>query len=166
MIDYLEIGVARGKHMLEILEDENVRYVGVDKWEHDTTLEHEPRKLEEYNTQDKWDGMYKEALLKLEPYKNRASIIRGSSVDVLPTLVGKFDIIYVDGDHSYKGAKKDLELSLPLLKENGKIIVDDLHYPSVRQAFNEFVSENDVISKGDEITVNYKSNMWNQLSKQ
>lgn len=151
MKNYLEIGVARGKHMLEILRDKNIRYVGVDKWEHDTTLQHEVKKLEEYNTQEKWDGMYKEALLKLEPYKDRASIIRGSSPDVLPTLVDKFDFIYIDGDHSYQGAKKDLELSLPLLKEGGKIIVDDLQYPSVRRAFNEFVKENDVKHKGDTI---------------
>ena len=165
MIDYLEIGVAQGMHMLEILRDKNVRYVGVDRWEC-VPLENEVNKMKNWDTQEKWDEVYKSVLKKVEPYKNRASIIRGSSVDVLPTLVGKFDIIYVDGDHSYKGAKKDLELSLPLLKENGKIIVDDLHYPSVRQAFYEFVSENDVISKGDEITVNYKSNMWNELSKQ
>jgi len=33
MKKYLEIGVAMGKHMLEILRDKNVRYVGVDKWE-------------------------------------------------------------------------------------------------------------------------------------
>ena len=151
MKKYLEIGVAMGKHMLEILRDKNVRYVGVDKWEYDTTLEYEKRKLENWNSQDKWDEVYKEVLKKVEPYKDRASIIRGSSPDVLPTLVDKFDFIYVDGDHSYKGAKKDLELSLPLLNEGGKIIVDDLGYPTVRRAFNEFVKENNVEYKGDTI---------------
>jgi len=121
MKKYLEIGVAMGKHMLEILRDKNVRYVGVDKWEYDTTLEYEKRKLENWNSQDKWDEVYKEVLKKVEPYKDRASIIRGSSPDVLPTLVDKFDI------------------------------VDDLGYPTVRRAFNEFVKENNVQHKGDTI---------------
>jgi SAM-dependent methyltransferase len=151
---YLEIGVATGKHMLEILTDRNVKYVGVDKWEHDNTLEHEVNKLKDWNSQDKWDEVYKEVLKKVEPYKDRASIIRGSSVDVLPTLVDTFDFIYVDGDHSYEGAKKDLELCLPLLKEGGKIIVDDLHYSSVRKAFQEFIQENEVEHKGNTITKN------------
>lgn len=165
MIDYLEIGVAQGKHMLEILRDKNVRYVGVDRWEC-VPLKHEPNKMKNWDTQEKWDEVYKSVLQKVEPYKNRASIIRGNSVDVVPTLVNKFDIIYVDGDHSYEGAKKDLELALTKLKENGVIKVDDLHYSDVKKAFQEFVEENDVISKGDEIVRNHESNMWNQLSKQ
>lgn len=151
MIKYLEIGVAQGKHMLEILRDENVEYVGVDKWEYDTTMEHEKAKINNWNSQDKWDKVYQLVLEKLEPYKDRATIIRGSSFDILPTLKDKFDIIYVDGDHSYEGAKKDLELSLQLLKEGGKIIVDDLHYSSVKKAFNEFVEEQDLQHNRDTI---------------
>lgn len=151
MKDYLEIGVAMGKHMLEVLRDKSIRYVGIDRWEYDITLEHEVNKIRNWNSQDKWDEVYKQVLEKVEPYKNRASIIRGSSIDILPTLKDKFDFIYVDGDHSYEGAKRDLELSLPLLKEDGKIIVDDLQYPSVRKAFQEFIKENDVEHKGDTI---------------
>ena len=150
MIDYLEIGVAQGKHMLEILRDKNVRYVGVDRWEC-VPLKHEHNKMRNWDTQEKWDEVYKSVLQKVEPYKNRASIIRGNSVDVVPTLVNKFDIIYVDGDHSYEGAKKDLELALTKLKENGVIKVDDLHYSDVKKAFKEFVEENDVEYKGDKI---------------
>lgn len=150
MIDYLEIGVAQGKHMLDILRNKKVRYVGIDRWEC-VPLENERNKMKNWDTQEKWDEVYKSVLKKVEQYKDRASIIRGNSVDVIPTLVNKFDIIYVDGDHSYEGAKKDLELSLPLLKEGGEIIVDDLHYPEVRKAFREFVEENDVKYKGDKI---------------
>ena len=152
MIDYLEVGVARGKHMLEVLADKNVKYVGVDKWEHDTTLEHEVAKLNEYNDQNKWDGMYEEALEKSKPFGDRARIIRGCSREILPNMTQKFDIIYVDGDHSYEGAKKDIEMSLELLKdENSKIVVDDLHYSSVKRAFNEVIRERELRYKGDTI---------------
>lgn len=146
---YLEIGVAQGDNMERILEHYPTwNYVGVDRWEC-VPLENEVNKMENWNTQEIWDEVYKSVLKRIEPYKDRASIIKGNSVKVLPTLVGEFDIIFVDGDHSYKGAKKDLELSLPLLAENGKIIVDDLHYREVHQAFQEFINENDVVHWGN-----------------
>jgi hypothetical protein len=152
MIDYLEIGVAQGDHAEKLMVDEHIRYVGVDKWEWDTTLENEKNKLANWDSQDKWDEVYQKVLERLEPYGNRAKIIRGCTRNVLPTLNKKFDVIYVDGDHSYEGAKKDLELSLPLLKNwASKMIVDDLHYTEVKKAFNEFVKENEVEYKGNTI---------------
>jgi predicted O-methyltransferase YrrM len=115
-------------------------------------MEHEKNKIKNWNTQEKWDDVYKSVLKKLSKFEDRASIIRGSSRDVVPTLVHKYDVIYVDGDHSYEGAKKDLELSLEVLAEDGKIIVDDLQYPSVAQAFREFLQENEQLEhKGDTI---------------
>jgi predicted O-methyltransferase YrrM len=38
----------------------------------------------------------------------------------------RFDIIFVDGDHSYKGVKKDTINYLPLLKKRGLIIFHDV----------------------------------------
>lgn len=152
MIKYLEIGVAMGEHAEQVLRDRNIYYTGIDQWKYDTTMEHEKNKIKNWNTQEKWDDVYKSVLKKLSKFEDRASIIRGSSRDVVPTLVHKYDVIYVDGDHSYEGAKKDLELSLDVLAEDGKIIVDDLQYPSVAQAFREFLQENEQLEhKGDTI---------------
>jgi len=152
MIKYLEIGVAMGEHAEQVLRDRNIYYTGIDQWKYDTTMEHEKNKIKNWNTQEKWDDIYKSVLKKLSKFEDRASIIRGSSRDVVPTLVHKYDVIYVDGDHSYEGAKKDLELSLDVLAEDGKIIVDDLQYPSVAQAFREFLQENVQLEhKGDTI---------------
>ena len=151
MIKYLEIGVALGEHAEQILRDKDIYYTGIDQWKYDTTMEHEKNKITNWDTQEKWDEVYKSVLKKLSKFQDRASIIRGSSRDVVPTLVHKYDVIYVDGDHSYEGAKKDLELSLEVLAEGGKIVVDDLQYPSVRKAFNEFLEENDVQHRGDTI---------------
>ena len=152
MIKYLEIGVAMGEHAEQVLRDRNIYYTGIDHWKYDTTMEHEKNKIKNWNTQEKWDDVYKSVLKKLSKFEDRASIIRGSSRDVVPTLVHKYDVIYVDGDHSYEGAKKDLELSLEVLAEDGKIIVDDLQYPSVAQAFREFLQENEQLEhKGDTI---------------
>ncbi len=152
MTKYLEIGVAMGEHAEQVLRDKDIYYTGIDQWKYDTTMEHEKNKIKNWNTQEKWDDVYKSVLKKLSKFEDRASIIRGSSRDVVPTLVHKYDVIYVDGDHSYEGAKKDLELSLEVLAEDGKIIVDDLQYPSVAQAFREFLQENEQLQhKGDTI---------------
>lgn len=36
-----------------------------------------------------------------------------------------FDMIYIDGDHAYDGVMKDVEASLPKLKESGVLIFND-----------------------------------------
>ena len=37
--------------------------------------------------------------------------------------IGKFDLIFIDGDHSYKGVKKDTENAFKILKDEKSIIV-------------------------------------------
>jgi len=130
MLDYLDIGVAQGEHAEMLMVDERIRYVGVDM-------------LNEVD---------ESVLERLKPYGNRIEIITINPKEVLPTLTQKFDRIYINGDHSYEGAKKDMELSLPLLKNwSSRIVVDDLNYKEVRQAFDEFVKENNLEHKGNEI---------------
>ena len=40
----------------------------------------------------------------------------------------KYDYIYLDGDHSYKGAKKDLKLFWPKLNKDGFLCFHDIHF--------------------------------------
>jgi len=37
----------------------------------------------------------------------------------------EFDLIFIDGDHSYEGVKKDFEMYVPLLKDGGLILMHD-----------------------------------------
>lgn len=55
-----------------------------------------------------------------------------------------FDVLYVDGDHTYEGAYNDIFTFAPLVRSGGLILVHDVapevagSFPGVRQAFDEF----------------------------
>jgi GT2 family glycosyltransferase/SAM-dependent methyltransferase/tetratricopeptide (TPR) repeat protein len=53
--------------------------------------------------------------------------LRGPSTEVLPTLPpGDFDIVFVDGDHSYRAVYADLKAAQELVREGGILCGDDL----------------------------------------
>jgi hypothetical protein len=58
---------------------------------------------------------------------------------------GYFDIIYIDGDHSYNGVQSDLSISIEKIKPNGTICGHDYTttFPGVIQAVNEFCTKFD-----------------------
>lgn len=70
------------------------------------------------------------------------NFIKATSGQAVPTLNEQFDLVYIDGDHSYEGTKLDWELT----KEKWKrcLLFDDYHLPSkndpgikCRQAIDE-----------------------------
>lgn len=83
-------------------------------------------------------------ILKNKYEKNhKVRVHKGYSCNVLNTFPDEyFDLIYVDGDHSYEGVKKDLELSLLKVKKGGYICGHDYTnnmFPPVVRAVNEFI---------------------------
>lgn len=50
----------------------------------------------------------------------------------------KFDVVYVDGGHSYEVCKSDFMNAIKILKHTGWIIIDDPDWPGVAQAMHEF----------------------------
>jgi hypothetical protein len=53
-------------------------------------------------------------------------VIKGDSSTILSTYNSNtFDMVYIDGDHSYEGCKKDLEASYNIIKKNGWIMGHD-----------------------------------------
>jgi spermidine synthase len=127
----LEIGVAEGNTMVTLLESNpTLEYVGIDPWKWSEEMNKPPHALG-FKNQDEVDEWYERVLTRLEPFKERGRVIRGFSSDVLLELKEKFDVIHIDGDHTYEGCNWDLNNCLHLLKEDGTIVVDDVHYLNV-----------------------------------
>ena len=58
--------------------------------------------------------------IRASKYDDIIFTFKGPSSQNLPLLKNKsFDIIFIDGDHSYDGVYSDIKNSVPLLKDGG-----------------------------------------------
>ena len=72
-------------------------------------------------------------------YLENVYLLRGKTRDILPILKERiFDIIFVDGDHSYEGVLFDLESSYQLLKEDGYLCMHDYNLEPTKKAIDKF----------------------------
>jgi len=74
-------------------------------------------------------------------------------------LAGKrFDFLFIDGDHTYEGVKKDFEMYAPLVKKGGILALHDiaLHPFETGSEVNKFWQENKNNFKYSEIIYNQK----------
>lgn len=60
-----------------------------------------------------------------ERYGKQFTFLQGDSKELLPQAQLQYDLIYIDGDHSYEGCKADIINSIPLVKPGGYLVADD-----------------------------------------
>lgn len=74
---------------------------------------------------------------------------KGFSSEILKSFDNEyFDMIYIDGDHSYNGVKKDLEISFEKVKKGGYICGHDyttVMFPNVVKAVDEFCTDKKLV---------------------
>ena len=79
-------------------------------------------------------------------YPRRHELILGDSLVTVPLFHQKnpntqFDLIFVDGGHSYECAKGDIENMRNLAKPSTFIVVDDMQAPAVAKAWEDSKNE-------------------------
>lgn len=76
------------------------------------------------------DQKYVEALQHVFPkdWFSYITFMKGLSQQVLPKVEGNFDLVYIDGDHSYLATKSDWEMTKD--KYEKFLLFDDYHLPS------------------------------------
>lgn len=71
-----------------------------------------------------------------------AFFIRDFSINSAKMFHDKvLDFIFIDGDHSEKGVREDIEAWMPKIKENGWILGHDIDWPDVRRVVDELLPE-------------------------
>jgi len=115
--NYLEIGVRRGRSMAVVVKAHpEVNVWGIDLWIPNYAGLENPGQEFVKN--------------EIKPFhKGSLTLISGNSHNEVPKLKIQFDLVNVDGDHSFSGAFKDLINVRPLVKPGGVIIFDDISHP-------------------------------------
>jgi predicted O-methyltransferase YrrM len=133
-IDLLEIGSFEGKSTIWFLENillnEESTITCLDPW---TTYSQNKDSFNSYNkTDSEWNFMDNKNTflynIELSGFSNKVFIEQGFSNEILPKFITdkrKYDIIFIDGNHTSPFVLTDSIMSWYLLKEGGLIIFDD-----------------------------------------
>ena len=95
----------------------------------------------------------------LKNFYKRIKFLKGDSRVILQKLVSenkKFDLILIDGGHSFEVAKSDIQNSLNLMNSNDIMLIDNLEIKTVKEAINIFLDDNKIEFVSHEMFSNRK----------
>jgi len=134
----VELGVAEGFSSKDFLENGLLTLYSVDAWK---TLN---QKGDGGYEQEWHDNNYADAVERLKRFKDRSIIIRGLTHEVANNFEDEsIGFLYLDGDHSYEGVKRDLEAWYSKVVKGGVIGGHDYLNGAygVNQAVHEFCNK-------------------------
>ena len=129
-IRYLEIGTFQGGSLSVCMQfPKQIELTGIDFFNeekgHRYSLQNATNNIEKFNI-----------------YDHQYRLISGDSTheSTYEKLTGLYDIIFIDGDHSYDGVIKDFNIYRKYIKKKSFIVFDDYHsMNSVPKAVNDIV---------------------------
>lgn len=153
-----EIGVAYGYHAHCILQtNPGISYFGIDPYLPDYDPEDVfCREVSSFFSEpDRGRAMARLRAVvseSLSVYGERVTLCHKKSEDAARDFHdGFFDLVFVDGDHTYNGVKADLNSWWPKIKSGGILCGDDWRsFEGVRAAVNEFAERNALHLKSTE----------------
>jgi predicted O-methyltransferase YrrM len=90
------------------------------------------------------DNKLKRLLARFDVGENVELLVGDSQLDAAPEI-REFDLLFIDGSHSYENVKRDLERFFPDLSPGGNLLLHDCRGEKpVQRAVIEFVTENDI----------------------
>lgn len=72
-----------------------------------------------------------------EFYGDRINLLIGNSIEVLPTINNKFDLIHIDSSHDINNLREDIINCYYLSKNKCTLIMDNYDIPCLNQTWNE-----------------------------
>jgi predicted O-methyltransferase YrrM len=167
---FLEVGVLEGataRNVCEImykLHGNNFNYFGIDLFGHDMSANNEKEFTpisKKYSNPFKF--IYFNFILRHHPnslkgvnyllkkFNNSVNLYQGYSKNLLRKInLQSIDFVFLDGGHSYKTVKEDLEILLENLKTNSVVVLDDYDQKDygVRKAADEVKDKFENYEKG------------------
>lgn len=141
----LEIGVLNGENAKNILKNHpKITYYGVDPYEMET-----PCKSYDFSS------AYKKAC-EVFAYRNTVLVTKKSEW-FFRYSKENFDLIFIDGDHSYEGVKYDIVHSMFRLKGPSILCGHDYscHHPGVTKAVDEFFGRENIVVDSDNVWISF-----------
>jgi len=144
LFDYLEVGTFEGASAAWMLKNTNAHVTTVDINEERLLHPHITRAGGE--ELQRWPEPVQVAGGK-KPFQDthRFAFYQGDSKNILPEMDDddkEYDVIYIDGDHSYGGVYQDIRNAAKLLRPKGILICDDyaeMSWCGVYDAVNELL---------------------------
>jgi hypothetical protein len=166
--NFLEIGVFTGVtarnvcELLYLINNKDFFYLGIDLFEdfHEAISDEVVPEflVKKQNFSNPLKSLVYNFLLKeklnslgsvskfLKKFQNNIELKKGNSLNILPkTDLKIFDMIFVDGGHSYETVKFELDIILKNVKHNCLVVCDDYSLQEatgVKKAIDESVIEN------------------------
>ena len=134
--NYLEVGVRRGRSMSQVLVGSpDTDTYGFDMW------------IPGYAAEENPGPEFVLSEMEKLGVKKQPTFIVGNSHETLPSFFSnpehpqEFDLINIDGDHSYSGAKMDLDIAFSHLAPGGALVFDDISHhahPELTTLWDEY----------------------------
>lgn len=138
-----EVGVWRGGMSRRLLYRLNLNLVMIDPWG-EVTSNNDDYYEREFNGQD-WAEIKQQAINNVLWAKDRVRVFQGTSAGAAEYFDEKFDLVFIDADHSYEACANDIALWWPKVVEGGYLSGHDYRTDKegfgVIEAVNEFAEE-------------------------
>ena len=124
----LEVGSFKGKSATCLAAGLNreARLACVDTWQNDAMpYDQELDVMEEFRN-------------NVSAYQEKIDTYRGGSEEIAAKWTSPLDLLFVDGDHSYKGCSTDIKAWLPFVRRGGWVAFHDSSEAGVWEAISEF----------------------------